>query len=123
MTGGQVGLTGATLAGTAVVVLAIWALVWNRRRTETEVLLFGHPAGEIMVSLASLGVIAALALNGVLDARIAGTLLGAHLGYHAAVSGRNRSRPTPSEQPPARAHQRDEPPPTATTQNSTSPPG
>jgi hypothetical protein len=97
MTGTQVWLTGATLAGTAVVVLAIWALLWNRRRTETEVLLLGVPTGEILVSVASLGVTAALAFSGLLDPKVVGTLLGAHLGYHAATSGRNRSRPTPSE--------------------------
>jgi O-antigen/teichoic acid export membrane protein len=98
MTGSQAWLAGGTLAGTAVVVLAIWALVWNRRRTEAEVLLLGYPTGDVLVSLASLGVIGALAFSGFLDAKVAGTLLGAHLGYHAAASGRNRSRPTPSEQ-------------------------
>jgi hypothetical protein len=71
---------------------------------------------------ASLGLIVALAFSGYLDVKIAGTLLGAHLGYHAAASGRNRSRSTPPEHPRDLEHQRDASPSTTTTQGTPSPP-
>lgn len=122
MTHSEVWLTGATLAGTAVVVLAILTLLWSRPEPNTAALLFGVPPGEILMSLASLGLIVALAFSGYLDMKIAGTLLGAHLGYHAAASGRNRSRSTPPEHPRDLEHQRDAPPSTTTTQSSPSPP-
>ncbi|SDD72042.1 hypothetical protein SAMN05444580_10658 [Rhodococcus tukisamuensis] len=51
-------------------------------------LLLGVPTGEVAVSLGSIGIVATLAFSGVLDAKIAGTLLGAHVGYHAAASKR-----------------------------------
>ncbi len=68
--------------------LALWALLWTNRKSESELLLLGVPTGEVAVSLGSIGIVAALAFSGVFDAKIAGTLLGAHVGYHAAASKR-----------------------------------
>jgi hypothetical protein len=88
MTQSQTWLAGLTLGLTSLMLFALWALVWSHRKSEAEVLLLGVPTGEIAVSLGSLGVVAALAFSGVFDAKIAGTLLGAHVGYHAAASKR-----------------------------------
>lgn len=95
MTDRQYGLAAWTLVGTAIVLAAIWALVWPHRASEKEFLALGVPAGELFASLATLGVVAALMFSGILDKQVAGALLGAHIGYHAAVAGRNRSRTTP----------------------------
>lgn len=95
MTDRQFELTVGTLAGTAVVLLAILALIWVRRAPDKECLVFGVPAGELFGSLATLGVVTALLFSGTIDKQIAGTLLGAHIGYHAAAAGRNRSRTPP----------------------------
>ena len=67
-------------------VLALWVLVWANRNREAEMVLVGVPAGEVLVSLGSIGLVAALTLSGILDANIAGTMLGAHVGYHAAAA-------------------------------------
>ena len=88
MTQSQAWLAGGTLGLTSLMLLALWALVWTHRKSEAEVLLLGVPPGEVAVSLASIGFVAALAFSGALDMRIAGTLLGAHVGYHAAASKR-----------------------------------
>lgn len=88
MTLSQTCLAGGAVALTFVMLLGIWALVWTRRSSEAEVLLLGVPTGEVAVSLVSVGIVAALAFSGIFDARIAGTLLGAHVGYHAAASKR-----------------------------------
>lgn len=88
MTPSQPWLAGGTLGLTFFMLLALWALVWTRRKGEAEVLVLGVPTGEVAVSLGSIGLVAALAFGGVIDARIAGTLLGAHVGYHAAASRR-----------------------------------
>jgi hypothetical protein len=44
--------------------------------------------GEVAVSLGTIGTVAALTFSGILEMQIAGTLLGAHVGYHAAASKR-----------------------------------
>jgi hypothetical protein len=85
MTQSHPALAVGTLSLTAVIVLAI--LVANHK-AEGEVSLFGVPPGEVMVSFLSIGLVAALTFTGNLDMRIAGTLLGAHVGYHAAASRR-----------------------------------
>jgi hypothetical protein len=73
---------------TFLMVLALWVLMWGNRNREGEMVLLGVPAGEVLVSLGSIGLVAALTFSGILDAKIAGTLLGAHVGYHAAASRR-----------------------------------
>lgn len=85
MTQSHPALAVGTLALTAVVVLAV--LVVNRKGGGDSSL-FGVPTGEILVSFLSIGLVAALTFTGNLDMRIAGTLLGAHVGYHAAASRR-----------------------------------
>ena len=77
---------------TLLMVLALWALIWTKQSSANEPPPPGVPTGELLVSLASVGLIAALTFSGILDAKIAGTLLGAHVGYHAAASKR-RQRP------------------------------
>lgn len=77
--------------------LAISALMWTGQATENKRLLLGVPLGEVLVSLATLGIVAALMFGGFLDKQIAGTLLGAHIGYHAAAARRNRLPGTSSE--------------------------
>ncbi|OKH71774.1 hypothetical protein EB73_09840 [Mycobacterium sp. SWH-M3] len=100
MTNYQLWLTVGTLAGTAVVLLAIGALVWKHPASEKDGMILGVPAGELLVSLATLGVLAALLFSGLIDRQIAGTLLGAHIGYHAAAAGGNRLRASkPSDRP------------------------
>ncbi len=88
MTQSQAWLAGGTLGLTSLMLLGLWALVWTNRKSGAEVVLLGVPTGEVAVSLGSIGLVAALAFSGVFDAKIAGTLLGAHVGYHAAASRR-----------------------------------
>jgi hypothetical protein len=92
MTSCQAWLTGGTLVLTFAMLLGLWALVWSQRRSGSEVTLLGVPAGEVVTSLGTLGVVGALAFSGVLDSKIVGALLGAHIGYHAAASRRQPGR-------------------------------
>jgi hypothetical protein len=82
-------LAGGTLGLTLLMLLGLWVLAWTRQDSAVEVNLLGVPAGQVAVSLGSIGITAALAFRGVLDAQIAGTLLGAHVGYHAAAFRRS----------------------------------
>jgi hypothetical protein len=66
----------------------VLAILVANQKAGGEVSLLGVPTGEVVVSFLSIGLIAALTFTGSLDMRIAGTLLGAHVGYHAAASRR-----------------------------------
>jgi hypothetical protein len=90
MTPGQAWLAAGTLGLTTVLALAVLALQRVGKKHNAEGPLLGVPTGEVLVSLLSLGLVAALTFTGGLDMKIAGTLLGAHVGYHAGTAASRR---------------------------------
>jgi hypothetical protein len=81
-------LAAGALLLTAVLVLAVLALARSDQIDGRERLVLGVPTGELLVSLLSVGLVAALTFTDALDVRVAGTLLGVHAGYHAAAAKR-----------------------------------
>jgi len=81
-------LAAGALLLTAVLVLAVLALARSDQNAGRERLVLGVPTGELLVSLLSVGLVAALTFTDALDVRVAGTLLGVHAGYHAAAAKR-----------------------------------
>lgn len=81
-------LAAGTLLLTAVLALTVLALARTNQKDGSDTLILGIPTGEILISLLSIGLVAALTFTGALGIRVAGTLLGAHVGYHAAAAKR-----------------------------------
>ena len=87
--GNGVGLAVGALVLTGIVALAVLAFACGGQKDNSEPLL-GVPVGVLVVSLLSVGLVAALTFTQALDMRVAGTLLGAHLGVHAGAAARRR---------------------------------
>jgi hypothetical protein len=93
----SVWLAAGVLGLTAILALAVLALMRTNQKAGSGEqkdgsadLLLSVPTGEVVVSILSVGLVAALTFTDALDVRVAGTLLGAHVGYHAAAAAKRR---------------------------------